>query len=101
MNDMAFSLRILARALGGDGRQPRRIGKGCPDAVDDGFAGHWKPAVAQDGLQLGLVHGGLESQQRTQLSIAILLDDENRGMQAQEAFDFEAEWEGLDAQVID
>src|SRR5271168_1841910 len=83
------------------GCEPRRLGKLGAYAADDGLRAHGKSAVAQDGVELRFLHGGLEDQQRFQLCIAILLDDEYRRMRFQEGFDVAVERKRLDAQVID
>ena len=87
--------------LGGHGREPRRIRERRPDPVDDRLAGHRESAVAQDGLEFGLVDRGLEGQERAQLRVAVLLHHEDRGVQAQEALHFVVEGKGLDAQIVD
>ncbi len=75
MNDMALSgrtpLPVIAERRGASGSVRT-------DAVHDGIAGHRKAAVAQDGFELRLVDRGLERQERAQLRVAILLDDEEQ-----------------------
>ena len=65
-----------------------------------GLGGHGKSAVAQDGKQLGFLHGGLERQQRLQLRIAVLFDHEDGRVRLQESFDVAVEGKGLDAQIV-
>ena len=101
MKDMVFSLsgqRVLL-AVTADSRGASGSVARMPSTMGSHDIG--KPAVAQDGLELGFVDGGLEGQERAQLRVAILLDDEDRRMQTQEALDVVPEREGLDAQVID
>src|SRR5260370_29681771 len=86
--------------LAGYRRQPRRLGELGSNAVDDGLGRYRESAVAQDGVELGLLHGGLERQQRFQLSVAVLLDDENGRMRFQEGFNVVVERECLDPKII-
>src|ERR1700722_12792655 len=81
-------------------RQARHLGELGPNFIDDGVGRHGKTAVAQDGEQLRFFHRGLERQQRFELRVAILFDDENGGMRFQEGFDVVVEREGLDAQIV-
>src|SRR5580658_7794516 len=83
------------------GREPRRLGELGANAADDGLGGHGKSAVAQDGVELRFLDGGLQGQKRLQLCVAILLDDEYRRMRFQKCFDVAVEGKRLDAQVID
>src|SRR5258708_21138522 len=87
---------ILARYRG----QRRRLGELGSNAVDDGLGRYRESAVAQDGVELGLLHRGLERQQRFQLSVAVLLDDENGRMRFQEGFDVVVERECLAPKLI-
>src|ERR1700722_13618300 len=57
MYDMCFS-SSLSRNRG----QARRLGELRADAVDDRVGRHRESAVAQDGMELRLLHRGLESQ---------------------------------------
>src|SRR5277367_6315715 len=83
------------------GGEPRRLGELGADAADDGLCGHGKSAVAQDGVELRLLDGGLQDQKGLQLRIAILLDDEYRRMRFEKCFDVAVERKRPDAQVID
>src|ERR1700678_4510999 len=95
MYDMLCS-SILSRYRG----QPRRLGELRSNAVDDGFGRHRQPAVAQDGVEFRLLHRGLERQQRSQLSVAVLLDDENSRMGLQKSFNVAIERKRLDPQIV-
>src|SRR6266849_10616780 len=95
MYDMLDS-SILARYC----RQPRRLGELCSNNIDDGVGRHRASAVAQDGVELRLLHRGLERQQRLQLTVAILLNDENGRMRFQEGFDVVIERECLDPKIV-
>src|SRR5258708_10490508 len=86
--------------LAGSRRQTWRLGELGSNAVDDGLGRYRESAVAQDGVELGLLHRGLERQQRFQLSVAVLLDDENGRMQFQEGFDVVVERKCLDPKII-
>src|ERR1700676_1822214 len=103
MNDMESS-QLIHHAVDPsafDRGQSRRVGEHPAYTVDNGLTGHGQPAVTQNGMQFGLLDGRLESQQRSQLSVAILLYDEYRGVIAQETLHLESERKRLDAQVID
>src|ERR1017187_5196990 len=58
MYDMCDSL-ALARNRG----QPRRLGELGSNTIDDGLGRHRESAVAQNGIELRLLHGGLERQE--------------------------------------
>src|SRR6266436_6366712 len=81
-------------------RQPRRLGEFRPNSIDDGFGRDRESAVTQDGIELRLLHRGFERQQRFQLRVAVLLDDEDRRMRFQEGFDLGVERKCLDTEVI-
>jgi hypothetical protein len=61
---------------------------------------HRQATVVQQRAQLFLGHARLERQQRAQLRIAILLDDEQQPVIGQELLDFLAEREGAHAHVV-
>src|ERR1017187_6450410 len=90
-----------AGTVGGDRRQPRLLCERRANAVDDGSAGHGKPAIAQDGFEFGFLNRRLEGEKRAQLRVAILLDHENRAVRAQEFLHIAAERECPQPQVIE
>src|SRR5882724_3056525 len=83
-----------------DRGQPRRLGELCSNSIDDGIGRHREAAVAQDGIELGLLHRGLERQEGFQLRVAVLFNDENRRMRFQEDFNIAIERKCFDTQVI-
>src|ERR1700675_4913298 len=84
-----------------DHGHPRHFGEHRTYPVDDGLARHRQPAVTQNGMQFGFFDGGFESQQRSQLSVAILLDDKNRGMRIEKTLHLDPERKSLYPHVID
>jgi hypothetical protein len=57
-------------------------------------------SVGERGAEFFLGHGGFEQQQRAELGVAILFDDEAEFVLGEERFYFGAEGEASDAQVV-
>ena len=71
------------------------------DAVEDVARRDRHAVVMQDRAQAALVHAGLQRQQRAQLRVAILLDDEIELMRLEKLLDFLAERKAAHAHVVD
>src|SRR5262245_47781469 len=97
----ARPILVVARSAGCAGDAAAALADLRHDSVDDALRGDRQPAVVQDGAQLLLVDRCLQRQERTQLRIAVLLDDENDLVLVEELRDLAAEREGADAHVVD
>src|SRR6185295_15247774 len=69
-------------------------------SIDDALRGDRESTVVQDRTQSRLRDRSLERQQRTQLCIPVLFDDEDDFVSVEEVVDFLTEREGTDAHVV-
>src|ERR1700733_16155781 len=70
------------------------------DAVNDVLGAERIPTVRKHRLELLLGDGRLECQERAQLCIAVLLDDDDRLVRIEKRADRGAEWEPANTHVV-